>query len=102
MNDLLERIKRRVGISDNSQDELINDLISDVKNYIVTFCNRESVNDIPATLDGAIIKMVVVDYNRIGTEGLQSEGYNGASYSYEGYSEDIINELYHERLVRMS
>lgn len=87
---------------DNSQDELINDLISDVKNYIVTFCNRESVNDIPATLDGAIIKMVVVDYNRIGTEGLNSESYNGAGYSYEGYSEDIIKELYHERLVRMS
>lgn len=98
---ILERLKVRLGISDTSRDELLNGIIDDVKHYIVTFCNRDGVDDIPAALDGAIIKMAVIDYNKLGSEGLSSESYSGASYRYDqNYPDDIKKELYHERLVR--
>lgn len=101
--ELLEKVKLRLGITDDSKDELIGDIIDDVKSYIVTACNRSGTDDIPDTLSGAIVKMAVIDYNRLGVEGLSSENYSGASYSYEAdYPDSIKKELYHERLVRMS
>lgn len=38
--------------------------------------------------------MVVFRYNRLGTEGLNSESYSGASYNYsDGYPDDIMKAL---------
>lgn len=98
---LLERVKVRLGIADTSKDDLLSELIMSAKEYVVTFCNRAGMEDIPASLDGIIIKMVVIDYNKIGSEGLKSESYAGASYNYsDDYPDDIKKALYHERLLR--
>ena len=98
MNDILDKLKRRLGIDSTDEDALLNDIIGDVKLYIYNFCNLNNVDDIPDTLSGVALDMAVIDYNRIGTEGLKSESYSGASYSYERYGNDIINALYRERL----
>lgn len=99
--DILSKVKLRAGITDDSKDELLNELISDVQEYVVEYCNRSGTDDIPDTLTSAIVKMVIIDYNRLGTEGLASEGYTGLSYSYEtNYPDDIRRQLNHERLVR--
>lgn len=100
---LLERIKVRLNITDTEKDALLNGLIEDAKSYIVAFCNLSGVDDIPATLDGAVIKMVVIDYNKLGVEGLNSESYSGASYSYaQEYPDEIKKLLYHERILVMN
>lgn len=99
---ILERLKVRLNIKSNEKDDLLSGIIDDIKAYIVTFCNLPSVEDIPSTLDGAVIRMAVIDYNRLGSEGLNSESYAGASYSYnQEYPEEIKKELYHERLLVM-
>lgn len=100
--DILDRVKLRMGISDDSKDALLSEIIDDVKEYVVEYCNRSGIDDIPETLNSAIVKMVIIDYNQLGTEGLTSEGYTGVSYSYEpNYPDDIRRQLNHERLVRM-
>lgn len=100
--DILDRVKLRMGISDDSKDALLSEIIADVKEYVAEYCNRSGVDDIPETLNSAIVKMAIIDYNRLGTEGLTSEGYTGVSYSYEpNYPDDIRRQLNHERLVRM-
>lgn len=100
--DILDRVKLRMGISDDSKDALLSEIIADVKEYVAEYCNRSGIDDIPETLNSAIIKMAIIDYNRFGTEGLTSEGYTGVSYSYEpNYPDDIRRQLNHERLVRM-
>lgn len=97
---MTDRLKRRLNITDNSKDELLEDIIEGVKDYIVNYCNRDGTDDIPSTLNSTIIKMAVIDYNRLGTEGLTSESYAGASYNYEGYPNEIMRELIHERIMR--
>ena len=99
--ELLDRVKLRLGFTDDSNDTLLSDIIDGVKEYVVEYCNRSGTADIPETLNGAIVKMAVIDYNRMGTEGLASEGYTGLSYSYESnYPDDIRRELMRERLLR--
>lgn len=49
-------------------------------------------------LSSTIISMVVYKYNRLGTEGLDSEGYSGVSFGYStDYPESIMRALKSQR-----
>ena len=51
------------------------------------FTHREDVCELQSTIE----RMVVYNYNRIGTEGLNSESYSGTSYKYTtDYPEQIL------------
>jgi hypothetical protein len=48
-----------------------------------------------------ILKMAVFDYNRLGTEGLESEGYSGVSFNYaDDYPEYILRSLRSKRRIK--
>ena len=65
---MLEKVKLLLGITDNSKDDLL------------TFLIEQAI--------------VVYNYNRLGTEGLDSEGYSGVSLNYSAdYPEPIIRAL---------
>lgn len=87
----LARIKLLLGISDSSKDALLEELIDNAEEYVANYCNNaDAVN----SLSGAIVQMVIQDYNRMGAEGLNSESYSGVSFSYQAtYSEDIMKQL---------
>lgn len=90
---MLEKIKLLLGISDEdtTKDELINLLISNAKDYAVSFCGYGEYN---SQFDVIVMKMVVEDYNRLGSEGISSKSFNGISESYtEDYSAGILNSL---------
>lgn len=90
---MLEKIKLLLGIldEDTSKDDLIELLISNAKDYAVSFCGYEEYS---SKFDTIIIRMVVEDYNRLGSEGISSKSFNGISESYiEGYSTEITNSL---------
>nr|DAT70848.1 MAG TPA: Head Tail Connector Protein [Caudoviricetes sp.] len=49
-------------------------------------------------MSSTIISMVVYKYNRLGTEGLDSEGYSGVSFGYStDYPESIMRALKSQR-----
>lgn len=88
---LLEKIKRRSSAAKNESDELLNDLIDETQEEIKEFTHRE---DIPPSLEGSLIELVVIKCNRLGTEGISSESFSGVSTSYlNGFPKDIEKKL---------
>lgn len=93
----LEKVKLLLGLAaDNSKDALLTILIEQAIDEALTYTHQDCVDG----LDTAIIQMVVYKYNRIGTEGVESEGYSGVSFDYAtDYPESILRTLKAKRKV---
>lgn len=87
---MLENIKLLLGITTSDKDELLELLINQATTEAKEYTNSENVSK----LSTAIVKMVIYNYNRLGTEGIDSEGYSGVSYSYSAdYPEAVLRLL---------
>ena len=75
---LLERLKARLDENELSDDKL-QAIVEDVTLEVLADTNQSELN---AQLESAVISLSVIAVNRIGTEGLASEGYSGVSTSY--------------------
>ena len=88
---ILEKIKRRSIAAKNQSDELLNDLIEEIEEEIKVYIHRE---DIPISLEGSLVELVVIKCNKLGTEGINSESFSGVSTSYlDGFPKDITKKL---------
>ena len=76
----LDRIKRRLGIVDALQDDLINDLIDDAHAQFMAITDADMV--LPK-YNFIISEVVILRYNRKGSEGMKSESVDGYSVTYE-------------------
>lgn len=96
---MLTKIKVLLNINNDTKDALLNILIDKVVQQIVNYThNPECI----CRLENIIIDIVIREYNKIGSEGLKSEGYSGVSYSYETeLPSDILNQLKIYRKVRV-
>ncbi|MDN2452527.1 phage head-tail connector protein [Lactobacillus sp. UCMA15818] len=86
MADVLSSIKLRVGISDTVQDGLLNDLITDAQDRIVSYINQDGnagLVALPSGTDWIVKDIVIKMYNRIGDEGKTSSGESDISNSWE-------------------
>lgn len=87
---MLNNIKLLLGLTDNTKDELIELLIMQATDEAKDFTHREDVSILSST----IAQMVIWKYNRMGTEGLNSESYSGVSYNYaQDYPDSIMRTL---------
>ena len=75
---LLDRLKERLDENELSDDKL-QAIIDDVTLEVLADTNQPELN---AQLESAVISLSVITVNRLGTEGLASEGYSGVSTSY--------------------
>ena len=75
---LLGRLKARLDENELSDGKL-QTIIDDVTLEVLADTNQSKLN---AQLESAVISLSVVAVNRLGTEGLASEGYSGVSTSY--------------------
>ena len=75
---LVERLKERLDENEFTDDKL-KGIIDDVAIEVLANTNQPILN---AQLESAVISLSVIAVNRIGTEGLASEGYSGVSTSY--------------------
>ncbi len=93
---MLEKVKLLLGIADNTKDDLLTLLIEQAVEEAIVYTHNECVDE----LNTSIIQMVVYKYNRIGTEGVDSEGYSGVSFQYTSdYPENIMRGLRAKRKV---
>lgn len=96
---MLTKIKLLLGISGTSKDALLDQLIDNAEEFAVNFTNNPEAL---GHLSGAITLMVLHDYNRIGSEGVASENYSGASFTYlSEYPEGIMKQLRQYRKVKV-
>ena len=93
---MLEKVKLLLGIADNTKDDLLTLLIEQAIEEAIVYTHNECVDE----LNTSIIQMVVYKYNRIGTEGVDSEGYSGVSFQYTSdYPDNIMRGLRAKRKV---
>lgn len=87
---LLDKVKLLLGITEASKDDLLTLLIEQATDEAISYTHCNDVDQLNTT----IVKMVVYNYNRLGTEGVDSEGFSGVSYSYSAdYPESILRSL---------
>lgn len=73
---------------DASKDTLCQVLISQALDEAIAYTNNENISD------NLIVQMAIYKYNRLGTEGLNSENYSGVSFNYlNDYPENIVKQL---------
>ena len=75
---LVERLKERLDENELSDDKL-QAIIDDVTLEVLADTNQPELN---AQLESAVISLSVIAVNRLGTEGVATEGYSGVSTSY--------------------
>lgn len=95
---MLNKIKLIIGIDlvDTSKDTLLTLLIEQAEEFARNIIRSNNL----CGLSGVICKMVVYAYNRLGTEGLSSESYSGATFSYDSdLPEDILAQLRAKRHI---
>ena len=75
---LLERLKARLDENEVS-DGKVQGISDDVTQEVLADPNQSELN---LQLSSAVVSLSVIAVNRLGTEGLASEGYSGVSTSY--------------------
>lgn len=93
-----ERLQRRLGDAATGKDELLLELLEGAEQSVKSYCRRSTL---PPEADTLIVKIAVIDYNRIGAEGMQGQNISGVSESWaDGYPADIRGELLQYRRAR--
>ena len=87
---MLEDIKLLLGPAADGKDEVIQLLINLATDDAIA---KTGCSDI-YSLHSVITEMVIYKFNRMGTEGLDSENYTGVSYHYTSdYPDYILSAL---------
>lgn len=95
---MLDRLKLILGLSDNSKDGILNLILDVAIQEFLDYTNRE---DIPNGANAVVLQMAVIQYNRIGSQGLASQAYSGVSESYiDGYPDNIKKQLNRYRKLK--
>ena len=85
---MLEKMKLLLGIGDASIDTKLSLLLEQAEDEAIAYTNNENI------AENLIIQMALYKYNRLGTEGLNSENYSGVSFNYmSDYPDNLVKQL---------
>ena len=76
---MLNRVKLRLELSDQTQDALITELLQGAQDAICLY--TEEV-ELPAVLETTVVMLTVDCYNRLGSEGMTSETKGSLSQAF--------------------
>lgn len=76
---ILENVKIKLSITDDSEDDLLELLLNDAYNYMMIYFD----GDIPAELQFVMENVAVKRYRRLGAEGISIEKIDVLSTTYE-------------------
>lgn len=86
---MLEKIKAYLGITDTDKDSLLNIMIENAEAGFEAATNRPAADH-----NTVILRMVVEDYNRYGSEGIASLSFgSGSETVLEEYPQDFKSRL---------
>ena len=97
---MLDKVKVRLNIEDDSRDFLLLDLIEDSKEELKELTNNPNL-EFNRKTEGIIKELVVIKFNKLGAEGLSSESVNGHSQSFlDGLPKDLRVKILSMRKLR--
>lgn len=82
--ELLNRIKAIIGVSDDSKDVVLNELLINQTQSILVYIG---VALLPIELEFIVIDTTIARFNRLGSEGLKSENIDVIGMSFQ---EDLL------------
>lgn len=99
---MLENLKIYLGISDTSQDNLLNLLINMAQNVIKSYCNYLPDEVLPVGLDNAVLQLAAVYYKKRKNDGITSQTQGSRSVSFmNDLPEEIKVMCYPYRRIRL-
>ena len=94
---MLRKLKLLLGITDDSKDELLRVLLDSAEEEVVNYTHNYDLE----CLENVIVYVAIWKYNRIGSEGLNSENYSGVSFNYLAeYPDALKKQLQTYRRIR--
>lgn len=94
---MLEKLKILLNITDSTKDGLLRILLDQTEEEVVNYTHNTELDK----LENVIINITIWKYNRIGSEGLNSENYSGVSFSYaSAYPDSILRQLQSYRRIK--
>ena len=94
----LDKLKRRLNITDTSKDPLLMDLIEDAALFVRNYTGRANV---PDELGSVICEMAAGRYNLLGLEGSASHSEGGVSDSIQLLSTQSAAQLNRWRVAKV-
>lgn len=87
----LEKLKLKLGITDNDQDDLLNLYLEDAKDTILELTH---LDELPKSLLSTQIELAIVLYNKAGIEGQVSHSEGEVNRTFEeGIPESIMKKI---------
>lgn len=77
---MLEKLKRRLNLTNNDKDALLQDLIDDAEQFVLSYTGRTAL---PVPLRGAVCEIAAGSYNLLGLEGLGGQSQGGVSFTID-------------------
>lgn len=95
---MIDKIKVLLGAAaDNYTEPQIELMYEMAEQEVKDYCHLEELDN---SLELQAVKMAVIKLNRLGTEGVASQGFSGISESFvDGYPADIITVLNSKRRI---
>ena len=97
----LDRIKLKLGITDNEKDDLLMVLLGDAQDYMSIYIESK---EIPTELEFIAEEVAIKRYRRIGSEGISTEKIDVLSTSYKSddfYEYKPLMKLYKNSNVKV-
>ena len=100
--DALSRLKIRLDVKDDAQDELLELLLLEAAEHILGYTRRDDMKWLPA-FNNIQVQIAAVNYGRLGMEGMLSRTEGAVTTGYLGaadYPDSIIKPLDRFRLIK--
>lgn len=99
--EMKDRVKTLLGIEDGEQDAVLDIIIENIENHLLHKLKKsdDSIEEIPNDLNYIIVEIAVKRFNRLGSEGYQSESVEGHSVTFAEMDEyfapysDVIDDV---------
>ena len=84
---MIEQVKTLLGIEDSKQDAVLLLIVSNISSHLQILLGKA---EIPVQLEFVIVELAVRRFNRIGSEGMKSEGTEGHNITFYDLESDFV------------
>lgn len=94
----LEKLKRRLNVTDTDRDALLGDLLEDAEAFVLGYTGRKSMLD---ELKGVVVELAAASYNLLGLEGAASHAEGGVSATVDLLPKQMKAQLDMYRIAKV-
>lgn len=94
----LEKLKRRLNVTDTDRDALLGDLLEDAEAFVLGYTGRKSM---PDELKGVVVELAAASYNLLGLEGTASHAEGGVSATVDQLPKQMKAQLDMYRIAKV-